>query len=252
VKTKPSELRIQRILSQAGLTSRRTAEEWIRSGRVTIDGEVITEPGRKASPQIHRIAVDGNPIPRTKSFVYFLFHKPRKVVSTLHDPQGRPCLKDFLAKGGIRERVFPVGRLDWDAEGLILMTNDGDLAQGLQHPRYQVPKTYRVKVSGIPSLEAIERLKSGIKLSEGDVHRADVERLKRGEDRAWFLTTVREGEKHQIKKMWEAVGHPVLTLKRVSLGPLTLGRLAPGQFRPLTQLEINKLRKLFSASQPGK
>ena len=241
------EIRLQRILSQAGLASRRKAEEWIRAGRVTIDGDVITEPGRKTSPQVHRIAVDGKPIPRPKSFVYFLFHKPRKVVSTLQDPQGRPCLKDFLTKAGIRERVFPVGRLDWDAEGLILMTNDGELAQRLQHPRYQVPKTYRVKVSGIPSLDAIARLKSGIKLSEGEVHRADVERVKKGEDRAWFLTTVREGEKHQIKKMWETVGHPVLTLKRISLGPLTLGRLAPGQIRPLSTQEVSRLQKLVAS-----
>ncbi len=238
-------IRLQRILAQSGLASRRKAEDWIRAGRVSVDGRIVTLLGFKVPEGTHRIEVDGQPIPSHESKVYYLFNKPPGVLSTLRDPQGRPTLTDFLSQAQIRERVFPVGRLDWDAEGLLLLTNDGELAQGLQHPKFQVPKTYRVKVLGIPSEESLRRLQAGILLPSGNRPKAEWEKIKAGTDRAWLLITIREGEKHQVKNMLAAVGHPVLTIKRIALGPLSLDRLAPGKLRPLSQKEIQALKKYF-------
>ncbi len=159
--------RLQRILAQSGLTSRRKAEDLIREGRVTVDGQVVTELGLKIVPSEHRIEVDGQSIASPESKAYYLFNKPQGVLSTLKDPQGRLTIKDFLSRAQIKERVFPVGRLDWDAEGLMLLTNDGELAQKLQHPRFQVPKTYRVKIQGIPSEISLRSLQTGIRLPSG-------------------------------------------------------------------------------------
>ncbi|MGC1403546.1 MAG: pseudouridine synthase [Thermodesulfobacteriota bacterium] len=244
VKSNPIEpaLRLQKVLAQAGLASRRQAEEWIRAGRVSVDGRTVTELGLKINPGVQRIEVDGQAIPFYEYQVYYLFYKPKGVLSTLMDPQGRPTLQDFLTQARIRERVFPVGRLDWDAEGLMLLTNDGELAQALQHPKFQVPKSYRIKVRGIPSDEALKRLQTGIKLPSGKKHAADCERIKVGEDRAWLMITIREGEKHQVKDMLSAVGHPVLAIKRVALGPLSLGRLVSGELRPLSAKEVQELK----------
>lgn len=234
--------RLQRILAQSGLASRRKAEDLIRQGRVIVDGRVVTQLGLKIIPSEHRIEVDGRLLASPESKAYYLFNKPKGVLSTLQDPQGRPTIKDFLSQSRIKERLFPVGRLDWDAEGLMLLTNDGEMAQTLQHPRFQVPKTYRVKIRGIPSLDSLRRLQAGIRLPIGKKHQADWEMVKTGIDRSWLLITIREGEKHQVKNMLAAIGHPVITLKRVALGPLTLGRLAPGEMRSLTTQEIQALK----------
>ncbi len=234
--------RLQRVLAQSGLTSRRKAEDLIRTGRVSVDGRVVTELGLKIDPAAHRIAVDGQPIASYEFKVYYLFYKPKGVLSTLQDPQGRATLTDFLLQARIRERVFPVGRLDWDAEGLMLLTNDGELAQTLQHPKFQIPKTYRVKVRGIASEDSLRPLQNGIRLPSGTVHRADWEMVKTGTDRSWLLITIREGEKHQVKDMLSAIGHPVLAIKRIALGPLTLGRLTPGELRALSDQEIKVLK----------
>ena len=209
---------------------------------MVVDGRVIKELGLKLVPSDHQIEVDGKPLTSPQSKAYYLFYKPKGVVSTLKDPQGRPTIIDYLSQAQIRERVFPVGRLDWDAEGLMLLTNDGELAQTLQHPKFQVPKAYRVKVRGIPSETSLKHLEKGIKLPGGKVHRAEYELIKTGADRSWLLITIREGEKHQVKNMCTAIGHPVLAIKRVALGPLTLGRLVPGQIRPLTSKEIQGLK----------
>ena len=248
-KPKSNEQRLQRVLAQAGLASRRKAEDLIQAGRVSVDGKVVTQLGVKVDPERQRIQVDGQPIAARESRVYYLLHKPRLVLSTLHDPQGRPTLKDYLKGARIKERVFPVGRLDWDADGLILLTNDGRLAQILQHPRFQVPKTYRVKVSGVPTMEALKRLEEGVQIPGGGKHRAGIELIKTGENRAWLLVTIWEGEKHQVKKMLEAVGHLVLTLKRMALGPLKLGRLPVGKIRALTQEEIQSLRQVADSQK---
>jgi len=243
--------RLQRILAQSGLASRRKAEDLIREGRVTVDGKVVTELGLKIVPSEHRIEVDGKCIASPESKAYYLFNKPLGVLSTLNDPKGRPTIKDFLSQARIKERVFPVGRLDWDAEGLMLLTNDGELAQKLQHPRFQVPKTYRVKIQGIPSETSLRSLQTGIRLPSGKRHRADCEMIKTGTDRSWLSITIREGEKHQIKNMLAAIGHPVITIKRVTLGPLSLSRLAPGQLRPLTPKENQALKGLL-LTQPAR
>jgi 23S rRNA pseudouridine2605 synthase len=234
--------RLQHILARAGLASRRKAEDLIRSGRVSIDGRAVVALGVKIDPAAHLIEVDGRPIPSHEKKIYVLFNKPKGVLSTLHDPEGRPTLKDVLTQAGILERLFPVGRLDWDAEGLILLTNDGELAQALQHPRFQVPKTYRIKVEGIPNGSSLQRLRAGIRLPSGKRPRADWEIIRSGIDRTWLLVTIREGEKHQVKNMMAAIGHPVMTIKRVAFGPLSLGRLAPGELRPLTDREIQALK----------
>jgi 23S rRNA pseudouridine2605 synthase len=238
--------RLQRILAHAGLASRRKAEDLIQAGRVMVDGRVVTQLGLKLAPSDHRIEVDGHLITSAESKAYYLFYKPQGVVSTLSDPQGRPTIKDFLSQAQVRERVFPVGRLDWDAEGLMLLTNNGELAQTLQHPKFQVPKTYRVKVRGIPTLDSLRRLQAGTWLPSGKKHRAEWEMVKTGLDRSWLLITIREGEKHQVKNMCTAIGHPVMTIKRVTLGPLSLGRLTPGAIRPLTSKEIRALKDTLS------
>jgi 23S rRNA pseudouridine2605 synthase len=238
--------RLQRILAYSGLASRRKAEDLIRAGRVMVDGQVVSQLGLKLTPSDHRIEVDGRLITSAESKAYYIFYKPQGVVSTLRDPQGRPTIKDFLSQAQIRERVFPVGRLDWDAEGLMLLTNDGELAQTLQHPKFQVPKTYRVKVRGIPTLDSLRRLQAGTWLPSGKKHQAEWEMVKTGLDRSWLLITIREGEKHQVKNMCAAIGHPVMTIKRVTLGPLSLGRLAPSEIRPLTSKEIQALKDTVS------
>jgi 23S rRNA pseudouridine2605 synthase len=235
--------RLQRILAQTGIASRRKAEDLIRAGRVVVDGRVVTQLGLKLLPSDHhRIEVDGKLIASLESKAYYLFYKPKGVVSTLRDPQGRPTIVDYLSQAQIRERVFPVGRLDWDAEGLMLLTNDGDLGQALQHPKFQVPKTYRVKVRGIPALDSLRKLQAGTWLPSGKKHQAQWEMVKTGLDRSWLLITIREGEKHQVKNMCAAIGHPVMAIKRISIGPLSLGRLAPGEIRPLTSIEIQTLK----------
>lgn len=241
--------RLQRILAQSGLTSRRKAEDLIRAGRVKVDGRVVAQLGFKLIPSEHRIEVDGKPVDSSETKVYYLFNKPKGVISTLRDPQDRPTIKDYLTQAQITQRLFPVGRLDWDAEGLMLLTNDGELAQRLQHPRFQVPKIYRVKVRGIPSEVSLRRLENGIRLPSGKVHRAEYEMLKNGEDRSWLLITIKEGEKHQVKNMLAAIGHPVIAIKRVAFGPLTLGRLAPGKVRPLTLKEFQTLKSDFFQKQ---
>jgi 23S rRNA pseudouridine2605 synthase len=235
--------RLQRILAHSGLASRRKAEDLIRTGRVVVDGRVVTELGLKLVPSDHRIEVDGKLIPPPESKTYYLFYKPKGVVSSLKDPQGRPTIFDYLSQSQIQERVFPVGRLDWDAEGLMLLTNDGELAQSLQHPKFQVPKTYRVKVRGIPTLDSLRRLQAGTWLPSGKRHQAQWEMVKTGIDRSWLLITIREGEKHQVKNMCAAIGHPLMAIKRITLGPLSLGRLAPGAIRPLTQKEIETFKR---------
>jgi 23S rRNA pseudouridine2605 synthase len=243
-KQKDKELpwRLQRILAHSGLASRRKAEDLIRAGRVAVDGRVVTELGLKLIPSNHRIEVDGKRIASPESKAYYLFYNPHGVVSTIRDPQGRPTIFEYLSEAQIQERVFPVGRLDWDAEGLMLLTNDGELAQTLQHPKFQVPKTYRVKVRGIPTLDSLRRLQAGTWLPSGKKHQAEWEMVKTGIDRSWLLITIREGEKHQVKNMCAAIGHPVMTIKRISLGPLSLGRLAPGEIRPLTSKETQGLK----------
>ena len=233
---------MQKILARAGLASRRGAEKLIKAGRVSVNGQVVENLGAKADPVKDLIEVDGSPVGRSEEPAYYLFYKPAGYLTTMTDPQGRPTVARFLAD--LPVRAFPVGRLDWDAEGLLILTNDGELANHLMHPRYHVPKTYRVKVQGHPSPEALARLTGGeLLIGDKPAAPAEVEVIKRGPDRTWLLLTISEGRHRQVKRMCSRIGHPVMKLKRVAYGPLSLGRMSPGDFRPLTKTEIQALKK---------
>lgn len=239
--TTPGE-RLQKILSHAGISSRRTAEEMIRAGRVAVNGHVVKELGTRANPTRDRITVDGRPVRAAESLVYLLLNKPTGVVTTLSDPEGRPTISDFLR--GVRQRVFPVGRLDFHTQGLLLLTNDGELALRLTHPRYGVFKTYHAKVRGRPDAEALAKLRAGVRLDDGATGPAKVSILEQAEKKVWLEISIAEGKKHEVRRMCEAVGHPVEKLTRIALGPLKLGKLPPGELRPLTESEILKLRRM--------
>ncbi len=199
----------------------------------------MTELGTKATPK-DRIAIDGRPLRAAQALVYLALNKPVGVVTTLSDPEGRPSVRDLL--GNMRTRVFPVGRLDFHSAGLLLLTNDGELALRLTHPRYGVRKTYRVKVKGAPDGEALTRLHKGIQLPDGMTAPAQVRVVEKAEKKCWLEITIAEGKKRQVRRMCEAVGLPVEKLVRIALGPLKLGKLATGQLRQLTLAEVDKLR----------
>ncbi|HEU5407309.1 MAG TPA: pseudouridine synthase [Nitrospira sp.] len=236
------EVRLQKLIAGTGLSSRRKAEILIASGRVSVNGKVVTELGTKVDPTRDHVKVDGKHLTSAQPFVYLILNKPKNVRSTLDDPGGRTTVKDFLR--GVYVRVFPVGRLDFDSEGLMLLTNNGELAQALLHPRYHVPKTYLIKVKGVLKDEEIVRLERGVRLDDGMTSPAHVKKVRKVEANSWLEITIREGRKHQVKRMLDAVGHPVLKLLRVRMGPLSLGSLEPGEFRFLTDREANALREL--------
>lgn len=236
------EVRLQKLIAGTGLASRRKAEELITSGRVTINGNVVRELGTKVDPDRDHVKVDGKHLRAAQPYVYVILNKPKNVMSTLDDPEGRPTVKDFLR--GVSVRVFPVGRLDFDSEGLMLLTNHGDLAQALLHPRYHVPKTYLIKVKGVLNDAEIGTLERGVKLEDGFTAPAKVQKISRAESNSWLEVTIHEGRKHQVKRMLEAVGHAVIKLTRVRMGPLLLGDLAAGEYRFLTDREANRLREL--------
>ncbi|MEN2993883.1 MAG: pseudouridine synthase [Thermodesulfovibrio sp.] len=232
--------RLQKILSKYGIASRRHAEKLIKEGRVTVNGKVAVI-GQKADPTKDYIKVDGKLLIKPEPKVYYAFYKPRKVITSLFDPQGRPTIKDFLK--GIKFRVYPVGRLDFDSEGLLLLTNDGDLAYKIMHPSYQIEKTYLVKIDGLIEPETIEKLKKGIKIEGKLAIPVSVQLVRRLKANSWIRITLHEGKKRQIRKMLERVGHPVIRLIRIAIDGIKLGELKPGQLRPLTKEEIEKLKK---------
>ncbi|TKB77783.1 MAG: rRNA pseudouridine synthase [Nitrospira sp.] len=236
------DIRLQKLIASTGLSSRRKAEMLIASGRVSVNGKVVTELGTKVDPERDHVKVDGKHLTSAQPFVYLMLNKPKNVMSTLDDPGGRDTVKDFLH--GVSVRVFPVGRLDFDSEGLMLLTNNGELAQALLHPRYHVPKTYLIKVKGVLTDAEISQLQRGVKLEDGMTSPAMVKKVKRAEANSWLEITIREGRKHQVKRMLESVGHLVIKLMRVRMGSLALGKLEPGEFRFLTDREANALREL--------
>ncbi|MFT3773267.1 MAG: pseudouridine synthase [Minicystis sp.] len=234
--------RLQKIIARAGVTSRRAGEELIQSGRVRVNGRIVTELGAKADPRADAIEVDGRRLvaeaPR-----YIVLHKPRNVVSTLQDPEGRPTVAELLSAAGTR--LYPVGRLDFATSGVLLATNDGDFANGLLHPRGGVPKTYVLKVKGLMSEEDLERWARGVDLEDGRTLPATVRLLRHEEDKTWFEITIREGRNQQIRRMGEATGFPVMRLARTSFAGVTHEGLRPGDFRSLTVEELESLRKQF-------
>lgn len=234
--------RLQKVLAQAGVASRRKCEELITQGRVQVNGVTVRELGTKVDPGRDEIVVDGRPI-RRESLVYLLLHKPRGVITSLHDPQGRPVVTDLLT--GVTQRVFPVGRLDYDTSGLLLLTNDGALANRIAHPSYEIDKVYRAWVKGVPTPAQVRQLARGVLLSDGWTAPAKARLLKTtpGGERSLLELTIHEGRNQQVRRMCAAIGHPVEALKRVRLGFLTLEGLASGQYRYLTTEELARLRR---------
>jgi len=235
-------IRLQKVLSQAGVASRRAAEKLIADGRVTVNGKTILTMGVKVDPGKDEIRVDGRRIKGVSQPRYLLLYKPAGYVTTRSDPQRRRTVLDLLT--GVREYVYPVGRLDYDTEGLLLLTNDGELAARLTHPRHGVARTYEARVAGMPDREAIERLRNGIPLDGHRTLPADVVLLNQGRrDRDGVLRlTIREGRNRQVRRMCEAVGHPVQHLKRTRFGTLADRRLKPGEWRELAPREVEALQ----------
>lgn len=233
--------RLQKIISKVGITSRRKAEALILQGRVSVNGMVVNELGTKAILGKDEICLDGKIIKDRPEKVVVALFKPRSYVTSLHDPRGRRTVVDLVSSFPLR--VYPVGRLDYDSEGLLLLTNDGELSHRIQHPRYKIPKTYLVKVRGHPSEEALTRLQQGVGLEDGISAPAEVTLVQDDKKGAWLTLNVTEGRNRQVKRMCEAVGHPVLRLRRTRVGPVDLGDLRPGQSRRLTAREMRALRQ---------
>jgi len=233
--------RLQKILSQAGIASRRASEQLMLEGRVTVNGETIRELGTKADPAHDDIRVDGRRIKIAERHVYLLLNKPRGYVTTRSDPQKRPTVIDLLK--GVREYIYPVGRLDYDSEGLLILTNDGDLAARLTHPRHGVPRVYEARVLGEPDAHDLSRLSKGVTIDGRRTEPATVVSLGPSQLRV----TVHEGRNRQVRKMCEAIGHPVTELRRVAIGPIRDGKLKPGQWRELSAQEIQSLRRVIKA-----
>lgn len=244
-----SEVRLQKILSTAGIASRRASEQLITEGRVSVNGTVVRELGSKADPAADEIRVDGRRIRTQVTHRYLLLYKPRGYVTTRSDPEGRPTVIDLLGRNA--GYIYPVGRLDYDSEGLLLLTTDGELAERLMHPRHEVERVYEAIVAGRPDDAAIEKLRRGIFIDGGRTAPADVRRgstVKSGGATAKPTTkltiSLHEGRNRQVRKMCQAIGHPVRSLTRVRMGQLTLGRLRPGEWRELTASEVKGLKGL--------
>ena len=236
--------RLQKILSRAGVASRRAAEQLMLDGRVTVNGAAARELGTKADPAADDIRVDGRRVKVAETHRYLLLNKPRGYVTTRSDPQRRPTVIDLLE--GVREYVYPVGRLDFDSEGLLLLTNDGELAAALTHPSHEVPRVYEVRVLGEPDRHELERLERGVTIDGRRTQLAGVRALRPD----LLEVTIREGRNRQVRKMCEAIGHPVTHLKRVAIGPIRDSRLKLGAWRELTADEVRRLRTASKDKHP--
>ena len=236
--------RLQKLIARAGLGSRREAERWIQEGRVTVNGKVVLQPGTQADAKRDRVAVDGKPLPHAGAPAYYMLCKPARVITSKGDPHRRRDLGEWLNPLKEVGRFFSVGRLDFNSEGLLLLTTDGELAHRLAHPRFGVAKRYRVKVSGVPGASELDRLGTGVELEDGWTAPAIVRLLSASEKKAWIEVEVHEGRNRLVRRMFEALGYSVERLVRVSFGPLRLGSLSPGEMRPLSAAEIQTLRRI--------
>jgi len=236
--------RLHKLLAEAGVASRRKAEELIRQGRISVNNRVVTTMGIKADPEIDTISFDGAPI-HFEEKIYILLNKPAGYLCTLHDPEGRPIITDLVTN--IRQRIFPVGRLDYDSEGALIMTNDGRLGHFMQHPRFEVNKTYKTTVKGMVTQEKLQQLRKGILLDGKMTHPAKITLLHQKTSQSTFEVIIHEGRKRQVRKMFATVGCPVTRLVRTAYGKLELGNLASGKWKKLTK---NDLKKLFSGKIP--
>ncbi|MFF3922736.1 pseudouridine synthase [Paenibacillus lactis] len=242
--------RLQKIMAQAGVASRRKCEELILEGKVQVNGETVTELGTKADPAQDIITVSGKPIKHEKK-VYLMLNKPKGVITSASDPEGRKIVSDYLK--GVKERVYPIGRLDYDTEGLLLLTNDGEFANLLSHPKYHVPKTYLATVKGVPHGTELDKLRQGIMLEDGMTAPAEVEYRDVDPDnkQSVITITIHEGRNRQVRRMFEAINHPVIRLKRIAYGDLLLQNLKRGLYRHLTPSEVNELQQMAKAAKPG-
>lgn len=233
---------MQKILAEMGVASRRKAEEIIREGRVTVNGKTAVI-GMKADLLRDHIKLDGKLLTKPEKKVYYIFNKPRGVVTSLGDPAGRPSVADFISS--IRQRVFPVGRLDYDSEGMLLLTNDGEFAHAVLHPSKKIPKTYLVKIKGFLEDEGLELLRKGLRIEGRMTAPAKVKKIRKGDNNSWIEMTIHEGRKRQIRKMLERVGHSVIRLMRIRINGLEMGPLDPGECRKMSPEELKVIRKEF-------
>lgn len=233
------EERLQKIIARSGFASRRAAEKMIKEGRVSVNKVLVRQLGTKADVEKDDVRVDGNLISSEVAKIYLMLHKPRGYVTTLHDPEGRPIITDLLSD--VSERVFPVGRLDYDSEGLLLMTNDGVFAQRLLHPRFGIPKTYKAKIRGDLTSREIRDLEKGIKLEDGKFRPEAFRVEKTNRKSCWVSLTITEGRSRMIRRGFASLGHPVVRLIRVAISDVYLGDLKAGAYRSLTKREVQKL-----------
>jgi 23S rRNA pseudouridine2605 synthase len=247
----PSGVRLQKVLAAAGIASRRASENLIHEGRVEVNGRVVTEQGLRVDPETDVVRVDGSRIPPPRRHLYLVINKPRGVVSTMEDPEGRRTLSDLLegARPGKPARLFHVGRLDTDTDGLLILTNDGDFAHKLAHPSYEVPKTYLAEVTGIVNEATIKRLRAGVTLEDGPLKPTSVKLVSTAKDRSLVKMTLHEGRNHIVRRTMDSVGHSVRHLSRIGIGPVRLGSLKSGELRDLTSEELGGLLDLIGRAE---
>ena len=232
-------MRLEKFLSESGIASRRDAKKYISAGRVSVNGERVLIPGTHIDPQKAEITFNGEPIHGKPKRIYLMLNKPAGYVTTVRDERGRPTVMELVSD--ISERIYPVGRLDVDTEGLLLMTNDGDFAHRILHPSHETQKTYIAWVEGQPNQRAIQRLREGIEIEEGTITSAKINQIGKREGQTQFKVVIHEGKKRQIRRMFRTVGHDVVHLRRIGIGSLSLERLPIGKYRPLTPIEIKSL-----------
>ena len=236
-------IRLQKVLAQAGVASRRAAEDLIFRGRVEVNGSVVKEQGRRVDPVHDVIRVDGARIPPQAEHLYVVLNKPRGVVSTMEDPHGRPALQEFVT-AFTAERLFHVGRLDAETEGLLILTNDGEFSQRMMHPSFEVPKVYLAEITGVITDTSLKNLRRGLTLDDGPVMPDKVDLIQRGADRSLVRVTLHEGRNRIVRRMFDEIGQPVRQLSRIAIGPVRLGDLKPGAVRELTREELGSLLDL--------
>ncbi|MGE3972952.1 MAG: pseudouridine synthase [Bdellovibrionales bacterium] len=234
-----SKVRLNKYISQSGIASRRKADEMIEEGQVMVNGRRVYELGIQIDPAVDRINIKGKPIKPQSQHVYVIFNKPKNVLTSMSDPMDRPNLGEYFKKFPMR--VFPVGRLDWDSEGMLLMTNDGDFAQAVAHPKGDIPKTYIVKVNGHPSQNQIQKLLNGVSTAVGRVKAVGIRRLRKGAEKYdWLQISITEGRNRQIRRMFEKIGFDVLKLQRISVGSLSMGGLKRGEYKVIPYIMAKK------------
>jgi len=242
-------IRLAKFIARAGVVSRRGAEVLIKEGKVKLNGKVVLEPATMVDPREDRVQVGNRELSSPFSPIYILLNKPKGVVTTLKDPQGRMTVRDLLK--GIHRRLFPVGRLDCHTEGVLLLTNDGDMAHRLLHPSFRIERVYQAKLRGVPDKAALERIREGVELEPGVVLRARARMLRILKANSWLELVLYEGRYREVRRMCEAVGHPVLALKRTRFGPLSTKGLPPGAYRHLTAAELELLHEALQKKGRG-